>query len=292
MTITPQLFESHLKCPTKCWLRFTGEPPAGNPYAEWVQTQNESYRADATMRLTTDFPAEDGDPPACGSRREGGLHYSSENLKTAKWRVATDVPVKAELRSSRGNEAQTSPLENDQSLLTSAATIIESRLHALERIPSEGRGKATQFVPTRFIFRNKLTKDDKLLLAFDALVLSQLLGREVSLGKIIHGDDRDCARSSRGDEAQISSPALEVSIESQSLLTSAATSHAGTQSGIDDPQTGILTTLGQEQPRVTKVKTTPLADQVRRHLAKIAALLASPTPPDLVLNRHCAECEF
>ena len=32
-------------------------------------------------------------------------------------------------------------------------------------------------------------KDDKLLLAFDAVALSKLLGREVSLGKIIHGDD-------------------------------------------------------------------------------------------------------
>jgi len=58
-----------------------------------------------------------------------------------------------------------------------------------------------QFIPIRFIFTNKLGKDDKLLLAFDAFVLSEMLGREVRFGKIIHGDDRDCARSSRGDEA-------------------------------------------------------------------------------------------
>src|SRR5204862_482998 len=58
-----------------------------------------------------------------------------------------------------------------------------------ERVPSEGRGKAAQFLPIRFVFRNKLTTDDKLLLAFDAFVLSKTLGREVSLAKIIHGDD-------------------------------------------------------------------------------------------------------
>jgi len=44
MKITLSLFEAFLKCPTKCWLRFTREPPAGYPYAEWVQTENESYR--------------------------------------------------------------------------------------------------------------------------------------------------------------------------------------------------------------------------------------------------------
>jgi len=66
---------------------------------------------------------------------------------------------------------------------------MESRLHAAERVPPAGRGKAAQFMPIRFIFRNKLTKADRLLLAFDAFELSEMLGREISLGKIIHGDD-------------------------------------------------------------------------------------------------------
>ena len=61
-----------------------------------------------------------------------------------------------------------------------------------------------------------------------------MLGRAVSLGKIIHGDD-----------------------------------HA-----------------------TLKVKTSALVGEVRKRIGKITALLASPTPPDLVLNRHCAECEF
>ena len=64
-----------------------------------------------------------------------------------------------------------------------------SRLYAIERVPSEGCGKPSQFIPIRFIYRNKLTKDDKVLLAFDAFVLAEMLGREVSFRKIIHGDD-------------------------------------------------------------------------------------------------------
>ena len=86
----------------------------------------------------------------------------------------------------------------------------------------------------RFIFTNKLDKDDKLLLAFDAFTLSLSLGREIRFGRIIHGDN-----------------------------------HA-----------------------TSKVKISPLVGEVRKRINKIAALLASSTPPELILNRHCAECEF
>ena len=41
-----------------------------------------------------------------------------------------------------------------------------------------------------------------------------------------------------------------------------------------------------------RVNTSALAGDVRKCLEKIAALLSNPTPPDLVLNRHCAACEF
>jgi predicted RecB family nuclease len=230
MKISSDIFEAFLKCPTKCWLRFTDEPTVGNPYAEWVQARDESYRADAAKPLMVDVPANECDvAPHVG------------NLKTAKWRVAVDVPAQTPDTEPRSSQAfQTSTSEISQSL-TSAANdqarhnwITESQLHAVERIPSAGRSQPTQFIPIRFIYRKKLTKDDKLLLAFDAFVFSKMFGRAVSLGKIIHGDD-----------------------------------HA-----------------------TLKVKTSALADEVRKRLGKIAALLASPAPPDLVLNRHCAECEF
>jgi hypothetical protein len=61
---------------------------------------------------------------------------------------------------------------------------VESRIHAVERIPQKGPGNPAQFLPIRFAFANKLSKNSKLLLALDALVLSETLGRKISIGKI------------------------------------------------------------------------------------------------------------
>jgi|ERR1017187_6271244 len=136
MRITPELFSAFLLCPTKCSLKSTCEHGAGNAYAEWVEEQNESYRVAGIDRLR--------------SARPLGEYVTSspmDGLKEAKWGLALDVL------------AQT---EN-----------LESNIHAMERIRSEGRGKAAQFVPIRFIYRNKLTRNDKLLVAFDALVRFQ-----------------------------------------------------------------------------------------------------------------------
>jgi hypothetical protein len=59
----------------------------------------------------------------------------------------------------------------------------------VERIPAIGSARPAQLIPIRFIFTNKVGKHSKLLLAFDALVLSETLRRKVGLGKIIHGDN-------------------------------------------------------------------------------------------------------
>jgi len=115
---------------------------------------------------------------------------ATENLTTAKSRLAVDIVAQASSPASSGSVplAEETPggTPGEPADETSA---LHSHLHAVERVPSEGRGKAAQFIPIRFVFRNKLTQDDRLLLAFDALVLSRVLGREVNLGKIIYGDN-------------------------------------------------------------------------------------------------------
>ena len=198
MTITPHLFEAYLKCPTKCFLRSLGETGAGNPYADWVCAQNTFFRRVGIRRLKEGV--------ANDERTTGPL--DRKELKSTTWRLATESKV--------------------------CAQNLECTLHAVERVPSDTPGKSVQFVPSRFIFTNKLAWHDKLLLAFDAHVLSEALGQEVALGKIIHGDD--------------------------------------------------FVTL--------KVKTSALDSEVRKTTAKVATLLSGQAPPDLVLNRHCAECEF
>jgi predicted RecB family nuclease len=197
MTITSQLFEAYLKCPTKCWLRNAGENATGNAYAAWVQAKIDACRVEGINRLVAEVPD-----------AERVTASPTKSLKTATWRMAADLPVRA--------------------------PNIGTRIPIVERAPSAGRGKAAQFIPIRFAWANKVGRDDKLLLAFDALALSEMLGRDVPAGKIIYSDD-----------------------------------HA-----------------------VLKVKMSDLVSEVRTLIEKTATLLSSPLPPDLILNRHCAECEF
>jgi predicted RecB family nuclease len=198
MTITDDLVEAFLKCPTKCFLRSRGEAGTGNVYAAWARTKNDVFRIEGTKRLVAEVTP---DKCAIGTQAMG-------SLKPAAWHLGTDLAVQSQE--------------------------LQCFCHAVEQIPSAGRGRAAEFVPIRFLFRNKLSRDDKVLLAFDARVLSEVLSRAVGLGKIVHGEN--------------------------------------------------YVTL--------KVKTSALASDVRKVTDKIGTLLASPSPPDLVLNRHCAECEF
>ena len=198
MNITTSLFDAALKCSTKCFLRSRGETGKGNVYADWVRAQTESYRGMGIKGLMTGAEHDELIIRAPGS----------ETLNTADWRLAVDVMAHAQN--------------------------LESSLHAVERVRVNDRGQPTQIIPIRFIFTNKLTRDDRLLLAFDGLVLSEMVGREINFGRIIHGDN--------------------------------------------------YATL--------KVRTSVLTNEVRKLTRKIAILLSSNLPPDLVLNRHCAECEF
>ena len=196
--ISSHLFEAYLECPTKCWLRAQNEPATGNVYAEWGRAQNETYREEWLERRL-----------AILAEADRVLSPTFEaNPKEATWRFAVDMRVQA----------------ND----------LECRIPAVERTRSEGRGRRVQFIPYRFEFANKLTKHHKLMLAFDALVLSEAIGRNISLGKIIHGD----------------------------------------------------------RSATLNVKTSSLISEVRMRIKSCAALVANKSPPDLVLNRHCGQCEF
>lgn len=199
MTISAHIFETYLHCPTKCWLRFLGEAGKGNVYSDWVQKRQEAYRAAGINRLMNGF-REAGGSIAAGSQ--------PLEIRAAKWKLAVDFQA-------RNKE-------------------LDSRIHAVERMTSGSRGKPALFFPIRFIFTNKLTKLDKLLIAFDALILSETIKREIGHGKIIHGDDFTAQ----------------------------------------------------------KVKTSALMGAVGKAIRKISALMANSAPPDLVLNRHCAECEY
>ena len=89
-------------------------------------------------------------------------------------------------------------------------------------------------VPVRFTPPNKLSRSDKMMAGFDALVLSKAFDVKVGLAKIIHG-------------------------------------HHG---------------------KVFKLKTNTMSREVNKTVSEITALLSAPSPPALILNRHCPECDF
>jgi hypothetical protein len=198
MTITVDLVEAFLKCPTKCFLRSCGEAGTGNAYAAWLQTKNNAFRIEGTKRLVAGVA-----PDKCAIGPQ-----AMENPKPAQWHLGMDFAVQSQN--------------------------FQCSCHAVQQIPSAGRRRTAQFVPIRFLFRNKLNRDDKLLLAFDARVLSEVVSRGVGLGKIVHGEN--------------------------------------------------YATL--------KVKTSALASDVRKLTDKIGTLLASPSPPELVLTDTAPSASF
>jgi len=125
----------------------------GNNYAEWVKAQSKSYRTTETERIVATSANHEPSP-------------TIKNINAAKWRLATSVVVE----------------------MQADCCMLQSELHALEHVPSKCNGKQDEFIPIRFIFNNKLSANDMLLLGFDALLLSHALRHEITVGKIIHGD--------------------------------------------------------------------------------------------------------
>jgi len=73
--------------------------------------------------------------------------------------------------------------------LVARAGDLESTIDAIEQVPAESRGKQGQLIPIRFLRTNTLIRDDRMLVAFDAVVLSEMLGCAITFAKIIHGDE-------------------------------------------------------------------------------------------------------
>src|SRR5262249_48290980 len=103
--ITSNLFSAFLKCSTKCWLRAADEPASGNPYAEWMKSQDRFYNAREIERILSEI-----------SKNDVAVSPAPENLKTGKWRLAANLAVSAQINT----------------------CFLESRVRAIERAPSRG----------------------------------------------------------------------------------------------------------------------------------------------------------
>ena len=152
-TVTALLFEAYLACPTKCFLLSTYEPASNNTVAEWTARRALSYRD-------------------VGAKNLAMRHDPKEIISDAPFHPSW---VSRKLRLA-GN-------------VTARVPRLATVFHAVQRVDEKRGDKAAAApIPVRFVANNKLTRSDRLILAFDAYVLAKLLNSPVAFGRIVHGE--------------------------------------------------------------------------------------------------------
>jgi predicted RecB family nuclease len=197
MRITDDIFQAFLQCETKAHLKLLGAAGEQRAFPAWERNRVETYKRQYYLRLRADC-----------HKDECLISVSlPHDLSHSLWRLVIDCRVQTQA--------------------------LQSHIHILERCTSAGQMPYLPYVPVRLIPREKITPQDKLVLAFNALVLSAATGQAPPFGKIIYGS-----------------------------------AYA-----------------------VAKIKLEAWLPSAQAMLDRITAQQASHTPP-LVLNKHCAECEF
>ena len=198
MLITDDIFHAFLQCETKAHLKLTGAVGDQRAFSEWERHLVEDYKRQCYRQWRADF----GEAECLV-----GVALP-QDLDNSRCRLVMDCRVRTQE--------------------------MQAHLHAVERVASPGKPNHSPYMPIRCVPREKITTQDKLLLAFDALVLWTVSGEAPRFGKIIHGRKQATA----------------------------------------------------------KVELAGWMDMAQTIVSKIAAQQANPTPPPLILNQHCAACEF
>lgn len=156
-----------------------------NETIDWYAQLDQNYRALARARLASQYAVPE--PLSVAS--------SAQELKTGRYPLLIDYSV-------RGEGHQSKP-------------------DALKWLKVGVKGKRGCYVPIRATPREKLTGEDKLILAFDAVVLSSMVGETPTLGIIIHGQE---FRVSKVKLPELLKPARQIIEEIGTQLTSNAPS--------------------------------------------------------------------
>jgi predicted RecB family nuclease len=154
MLITNDLFLSLLDCRYKAFRKATGEAGSPGDYERLTVDRHRAYRLSALQRFVSSCPP-------------GDVAEHQQSLVEAM-RARTGFITDATVEAGR----------------------LRSQIDLLERLSSPSPKGHGLYVPVLFT-PTKVTKADKLLLAFQALALSQLQRRPPPFGKIVHGPAYD-----------------------------------------------------------------------------------------------------
>jgi predicted RecB family nuclease len=198
MAITQEIFEAFLKCHTKAHLIGHGVAVDQSAIDSPLKELDDTYRHRGSDELRAVVA-------------DGQLYIGTPSVQAIRRRLYALIA--------------------DCSLSTPN---LKAELHGLRLVRGTGSADGNDYIPFRFLYNEKISNTDRLLLAFDAFVFSQAVGIDPRHGEFIHGREQ----------------------------------------------------------RTAKVPLTPLYNKVRAVLTAIAAQEAQSAPPPVVLNKHCAECQY
>jgi len=152
--VTDEIFDAFLKCESKAYFKSSGRIGEPDELVNWQREIRQEFRRSCQARYRSIFlDALDAPQPSL-----------LDELKSGKHHIFLDCGLEA-------GQCQ-------------------SRIDAVEKVTRLSRMTRRGYVPVRFVPNEKLSRHDKLLLAFDAYTLSLALGTTPTIGKIMHGMDK------------------------------------------------------------------------------------------------------
>ena len=148
---TSRLLKAFLACPLKCYLIFEGRTSAETEYSAWAAAIEESYRQECLSQYR------EKDAIAAGLSATEPHKWKMES-----WQFAFSKTVQAD-----GWEAEIDLIQRNSQ-----------------------QGSTSRFISIRFVANSRLIASDKIIAAFEALVIAKALGRKTDKAIIIHGEKK------------------------------------------------------------------------------------------------------
>ena len=159
--ITAELFEDFLRCQTKSYLRLSGLSGSKSDALSWINGYYQGYKAECLAELSS---------------------KAQPQVRICHMRTWTE------------------PLDRRFQLFLACSVTAGPYHSTIDAIENESRRvwDASRFIPIRCIPGDRIAKADRLLVGFDALVLSKLNGKLPRWGKLIHGPRKRTTRVKLG----------------------------------------------------------------------------------------------
>jgi len=158
MAITQEIFEAFLKCHTKAHLIGHGVAVDQSAIDPPLKELDDTYRHGGSDELRAVLA-------------DGELYIGTPSVQAIRRRLYALIA--------------------DCSLSTPN---LKAQLHGLRLVRGTGRADGNDYIPFRFLYNEKISNTDRMLLAFDAFVFSQAVGIYPRHGEFIHGREQRTAK--------------------------------------------------------------------------------------------------